>query len=292
MEIIDTKTRDGIQLHGLLVRSRAPRNPTLVHVHGKCGNFYQNRFVHIFADACRRNGLGFLAMNTRGRDCLGDIVRPDRMDYIGGSVEKFADSLHDVATMYDVAKQQSDEVVLQGHSFGCEKILYFASELHPEIPLVLLSPSNSRAVQESYTGLSIKNQLTRLRSTTPDSSATYEWHDLVAPNEYGVRSQGIDYAIPISRRALVDLLTSPAMRILDPAATWLPATTLRSGMVYLGGQDPYCMESTEVMFGHLERCFRTFHRLYHPEGDHHFTKLEEFITQNVLSWVMGHTAKL
>lgn len=286
MEIIAAETTDGVELHGILVKPASPDHPTVVHVHGKCGNFYQNYFVRLFASEFGSLGLGFLAMNTRGRDCIGDIVQKRTMKYIGGSVERFNESLLDLTLMYSIANTQSSVVVMQGHSFGCEKVMYYGDDGHHEVPIVLLSPSSSRDVQQLYTMIEIDEQRRRLMSelVTHDEP---EWFDLVRSAEYGVRGEGLLYPIPISRTALIDLLKSPAMDLLNFGdGSWRPHAEFSSGLVYLGGKDPYITQPRRAVLSYLSDRFRSLEIVDIPQGNHHFSGYEPVVVERVADWVL------
>lgn len=286
MELVAGRTEDGLELHGILVPPVDRSFPTLVHVHGKCGNFYQNYFIRVFAKECARLGLGFLAMNTRGRDCLADMLVGENITYLGGSLERFDGCLPDINLMHEMASQHSDSVVLQGHSFGCEKVLYYANRYDPQIPLVLLSPSSSRDVQKSYTGQSIEGQLSTLESLPVRSDADPEWFDMLPSGQYGVHESEVRYPIPITRPALIDLLGSEAMELLDFTGGWQPRQQFEHGFVYLGGRDPYITRVPRVVKRHLRRLFRECFVMQIPEGNHHFTGYEEKVVSAVSAWVL------
>ncbi|MGA5262997.1 alpha/beta hydrolase [Streptomyces griseoincarnatus] len=289
MELVAGRTEDGLELHGVLVPPTDRSFATLVHVHGKCGNFYQNYFIRVFAEECARRGLGFLAMNTRGRDCLADMLVGESVMYLGGSLERFEDCLLDIDLMYGMAAQNSDSVILQGHSFGCEKVLHYASQRDPRVPLVLLSPSSSRDVQVSYSGQSVEEQLKALESLPPRLEGEPEWVDMLPSRSYGVNESDAKYPIPVTRHALVDLLHSNAMNLLDFVGDWRPRQQIDRGFVYLGGRDPYITRAPHVVKKHLGHLFRDVSVMEVPEGDHHFTGCEKKVVGAVLAWALQQT---
>ncbi|MEU4385579.1 hypothetical protein [Promicromonospora sp. NPDC023805] len=239
--------------------------------------------MQIFAEMFEDLGLGFLTMNTRGRDCIVEAAGvAGAYNYLGGSLELFGESVLDLRAMHEVAAEQSEVVAFQGHSFGCEKVLNYAGQVGDELPISLLSPGSSRVVQENYTGEPIATQLARLLSAGDIETGSMT---LVPPGEYGVRQGRTEYPIPITRAALVDLLSSDAMRILDFDGGWEPSNRLGPGHVYMGTSDPYLTSSADQVSEYLAGLFSELSVLLLGGGDHHFAGLESTVVGAVASWL-------
>lgn len=152
--LIRFKTSDGYELHGMLWLPNAAPVKAILHVHGLAGNFYENRFVHaIAADAISR-GFAFLSFNNRGHDYISDSIREIGSEIesvrIGGAYEKFGDCLLDIdAALGVITKHGIKQVVLEGHSSGANKVVYYQSQRkNPCIRgLVLISPCDDVGLQ-------------------------------------------------------------------------------------------------------------------------------------------------
>ena len=287
MELIDFTGDDGVRYDGLWVAPRCEL--VVVHVHGKCGNFYQNDFIKTMLARYANQGIGFLAFNHRGHDCLAEAYRGGRVEYLGGSIESFADCLIDIDAAVSFATAFADKVVLQGHSNGCEKALYFASR-RPRVleGLLLLSPSDSYEMQRRYrSGESPEDQLVRLRSRGDRSNGATRAL-LLLLDEYGIRSGDKDYPIPVSFESVIDLLSGPALHVLnvtsDVEGASVCAVPLPS-LVCLGSRDPYLTVKPHEMVEAIQVRSGPAVSLNLIEGaDHHFHGYETELVDAIIEW--------
>lgn len=158
-EFIRFKTADGFELHGLLSNPRNQKaTRVIIHVHGLAGNFYENRFVHEIAARAISEGIAFFSFNNRGHGHISDILRETEIGIesvrLGGAYEKFHDCLFDIdAALAFMSKTGIQEVVLQGHSSGANKIVFHHSQRNDSIVkgLVLISPCDDVGLQHDAT---------------------------------------------------------------------------------------------------------------------------------------------
>ncbi len=160
-ELCRTVTADGLELQGFLALpdGDAPEAGVL-HIHGLAGNFYENRFIDNVARTIANSGLGFLTVNTRGRDYLSDFIceKPDgTKEYrqIGGIHEIFEECVEDIGAWIAYLRSRGmRSIILQGHSHGALKVTYHLySKADPGVAgLVLLSPSDDFGCQRSRLG--------------------------------------------------------------------------------------------------------------------------------------------
>lgn len=125
-------TSEGIRLDGLLFEPREKTKRIVIQVHGTGCNFYSQKFIEVFADEITANGYGFLSFNNRGmgietkfyKENNGEVV--DRI-IIGSKNEVFEECLFDIQAAVDFVKSKGyKDIVLCGHSYGCNKIVYYA----------------------------------------------------------------------------------------------------------------------------------------------------------------------
>jgi pimeloyl-ACP methyl ester carboxylesterase len=278
VELVELMTEDGIGLHGFFAAPPTPASAVLVHVHGKCGNFYQNRFVRIFARELPLQGIALLSVNTRGHDCVAEMMVDGELRYLGGSLELFAESARDLDAMVKFAAARAPTVVLQGHSYGCEKVAAYAAAT--PVPAVLLSPSPSAQVQELYCdGMSLGEQAERMRQRKG-----HGFLDLADAEDYGVDVGGHRYPIPISRSALLDAFSSGALALFD----WDARGTLTLAepvLAYLGVDDPYRLGTVEQACGFFSHATSSFTPVVVPGGDHHMTCRESTVATEIANWI-------
>lgn len=145
MKLIKLKTSDNIELAGVLYESDSKK--IVIHVHGFAENFYENRFLDSQAKIYNQNNYSLLAFNNRGSGYIKDLIKREgaKIDYmIGGSAyESFVDCYLDIDCAVNYAKSLGyREIVLQGHSYGCNKVIYYYHQTLDEAikKIILLAP--------------------------------------------------------------------------------------------------------------------------------------------------------
>lgn len=145
-ELVKIQTKDNIELTGMLYSSNNTKK-IVVHVHGLAGNFYENSFVDFQAKSYTENGYSYFAFNNRGNGYFTELVKKEngKMSYpMGGcSFEIFEDCYLDIQATVDYVKKLGySEIILQGHSFGCGKVIYYYSKINDNDikNIILLAP--------------------------------------------------------------------------------------------------------------------------------------------------------
>ena len=156
-ELVQTTTPDGLTLHGMAFEPVDGGGLWVVHVHGSCGNFYQEPFINPLAEALTAAGVGMLTVNTRGHDAeayvVGRSAGPQRESWqIGTRRDIFGQCVHDLTAWTDLARSHgATRVVLSGHSAGAVKVAHYAAQTDEAnlAGLILLSPGDilSRSVR-------------------------------------------------------------------------------------------------------------------------------------------------
>ncbi|MCL2539845.1 MAG: DUF1749 domain-containing protein [Firmicutes bacterium] len=139
------KTSDGLKLQGLLYEPENKTDKIVIHVHGAAGNFYENKFIDDFSVAFTKAGYAFLAFNNRGSGYETEMVREqdEVKDYpvIGMLNEIFEECVLDIEAAIAFAKNMGyNEIVLQGHSLGCNKVIWPATQKNFAGKIILLAP--------------------------------------------------------------------------------------------------------------------------------------------------------
>lgn len=159
-ELIKVFTRDGIELQGFHAsKKKRANNKALLHLHGFAGNFYWNRFYEPLAKCLLRMDISFLTINTRGHDTFADFIKKDssKLDIIeiGAAYEILKDSVWDVRAWIDFLEQRGcSQIILQGHSTGAIKAVYYLSNTGDKriSGLSLISPSDDVGLQREALG--------------------------------------------------------------------------------------------------------------------------------------------
>lgn len=122
-------TDDKLILQGLLYVPEKPTKNLILHIHGMSGNFYENRFLDPMASTFTENGWAFLTPNTRGHDFIADLPisgTEEKFRRVGNIFETFEECVLDVKCWMDFAEKKGyTNIILQGHSLGCSKVVYY-----------------------------------------------------------------------------------------------------------------------------------------------------------------------
>jgi len=117
--IVEVETTDGICLHGLLSQP-AKSDILYLNIHGTGSSFFCEKFQRIFYDQLPETGVDVLFTNNRGSFAM------DSWQDTGAALEIFEDSLLDINAWVEWAINNNySKIVLSGHSFGTEKVVYY-----------------------------------------------------------------------------------------------------------------------------------------------------------------------
>ena len=168
-ELVRINSIDNIELPGILYTPDDNTTKIVIHVHGLNGNFYENRFLDTLAKTYTDNNYAFLTFNNRGRDFITELLKGDEFTIIGGSLERFKDCILDIEGVINWVKNKGyQEIMLEGHSYGCNKVLYYYNKKRDNTikKIILLAPCDIPAeakkclTKEEYE--KAKNDSTRL----------------------------------------------------------------------------------------------------------------------------------
>lgn len=220
LELVRTRTADGVLLHGALT-GRGSREGLLA-VHGAWGNFYATPVFDLL-EAATDHGLAALSLNNRGHD-LGSLG--DGEPCIGLAREQFEDTLPDLDAAASLLEDTgAQRMVCVAHSFGAHKASYWMAERRPAAVsgLVLLSPGpRLQTTQEWFVEGSLDHYLALageaiaqgephrlivLSSTAPvpmvaqASTVLSIWgHDTIAASEQHLPRVSVPVLVTIGRR--------------------------------------------------------------------------------------------
>jgi len=152
-ELVRFTTSDNLELQGILYEPQNKTDKAVIHIHGWTGNFYENVFIEYIAQACLSKGYAFLSFNTRGAGFVQEFLRKSEntVEYIkiGGSLEKFEDCLIDIKAAISFLKIEGfSEFILEGHSTGCQKALYYSHKSNDRgiKGLIFLEPADDPSI--------------------------------------------------------------------------------------------------------------------------------------------------
>ncbi len=148
-------TKDELRLDGLLFAPEGEARAAVLHIAGRAGNFYANGFLDAMVENYTNAGLALLSVNTRGHDHIADfrVGKTEKIVRMGQAFDIFEECVSDIATWVEFLKNKGfKKIILQGHSQGAAKLVYFLSkESWPEIAaMVLMSPADAPGLLRKY----------------------------------------------------------------------------------------------------------------------------------------------
>jgi pimeloyl-ACP methyl ester carboxylesterase len=122
--IANVATQDGYILHGLISEPQKKSDYIVIHIHGSAGNFYQSSFYPTLFKIAEDLNIAFLSTNSRGTGVYDfECGTKPR----GAAIEIFEECLIDIDSWIEFANSKGyQNIILEGHSFGTNKIQYYA----------------------------------------------------------------------------------------------------------------------------------------------------------------------
>lgn len=152
-------TEDNLELHGLLFEPNKKDSYAVIHVHGWIGNFYENELIEYIAKEAVSKGFAFLTFNNRGTGIISDISKKGNPESkyarIGGSLENFEECIFDIGAAINFLKKRGyTNIILEGHSLGCQKVAFYKYKTNDECVkgLVLIAPVDDVGYTKRFFG--------------------------------------------------------------------------------------------------------------------------------------------
>lgn len=133
-------TIDGLKLPMVHFESNE-KDICVVFIHGMCGTIIDNYFATVWGKLLSEKNIGFIYEHNRGHSIENDIVMKDgSFKRCGCMYEMFEDSIYDIDLAIQTAKEKGyKRIILLGHSYGCNKVIYYYYKMHPNILGVILA---------------------------------------------------------------------------------------------------------------------------------------------------------
>lgn len=138
--INDAYTEDNMRLP-MVHFSTNEKDKCVVFVHGMCQTIIDNYFAIVCGNTLSEKNIGFLYAHNRGYSIENDILMKDgTYTRCGCMYEIFEDCVLDIDLAIEKAKELGyKSIILMGHSYGCNKLIYYYYKKRPDILGVILS---------------------------------------------------------------------------------------------------------------------------------------------------------
>ncbi|RPJ37007.1 MAG: alpha/beta hydrolase, partial [Deltaproteobacteria bacterium] len=139
--IVKTITGDHLELFGILAEADGEKDIVLVNIYGTSGCFYIEEYASFLVEELPALGISALFTNNRGSHVM------EAWQQSGAALEMFEDCVLDIdAWIRYVLSLGYRRIILQGHSLGTEKVVYYLNRGNPPpavAALILLGVSDS-----------------------------------------------------------------------------------------------------------------------------------------------------
>ena len=138
--ITDAYTSDGLKLPMVHFKSKE-KDICVIFIHGMCGTIIDNYFATVWGKLLSEKNIGFIYEHNRGHSIENDIVMKDgSFKRYGCMYEIFEDCIYDIDLAIKTAKDKGyKKIILLGHSYGCNKVIYYFYKKHPNILGIILA---------------------------------------------------------------------------------------------------------------------------------------------------------
>ena len=138
--INDAYTKDNMRLPMVHFNTNE-KDICVIFVHGMCQTIIDNYFAIVCGNLLSENKIGFLYAHNRGYSIENDILMKDgTYTRCGCMYEIFEDCVLDIDLAIEKAKELGyKRIILMGHSYGCNKLIYYYYKKRPDILGVILS---------------------------------------------------------------------------------------------------------------------------------------------------------
>jgi len=289
-KLVNFTNSKNLELIGLLFEPDSVEVDTIIiHIHGNYGNFYNNKFIWYMSKIYTENNFAFLSFNLSAHDGLCEGYRLGILDYVGGGVADYNESILDIdASVKYAHKIGYNHIILQGHSLGCDKIIDYILRYRPaDCGIVLLSPVDSFAVQKRWLRLhkseTIAAQISRLKQYPDAIDNSLTWLNI---DEYGAEGLNVDwiYQIPVTKKTLLSILEGSAFKYLN-LECGTDFSIENPAFIFLGQNDGLQMVSQKEMRMFLSKHFMNCMFEDTLVADHDIIGVEQLLSKKIVSWL-------
>lgn len=151
--IVKVKTSDGLELGGILFEPEDKKLKTItIHIPGDNGSFWWGDYYPYLAESCLDEEIAFLSVNNRGSGVFENSS--DEKIPHGVAAEIFSDCILDFdAWIKFVLDKGYKKIILEGHSRGTEKVVYYMNRgqyADKVVGVILLGFSDNIGTQLNY----------------------------------------------------------------------------------------------------------------------------------------------
>lgn len=150
MKIIEVENKRGDTLYGCWYGENF-KDTCVILTNGKCGNIFESKFIMVTGELLEKQGISLLYAHNSG--AFHRIDTPTKSGKpLGTTYELFDNCIDDLQAFIDFSKESGyKRIILGGHSYGSNKVVYYLSQNQKEKieKYILISPVDTSRIKES-----------------------------------------------------------------------------------------------------------------------------------------------
>lgn len=178
-------TVDGLMLPMVHFESKV-KDICVICIHGMCGTIVDNYFATVWGKVLSEKNIGFIYEHNRGHSIENDIVMMDgSFKRYGCMYEIFEDCIYDIDLAIQTAKDKGyKRIILLGHSYGCNKVIYYYYKKHPNILGIILASAPDMISSHLLLEPDYKELLSEAKKNIDNSEPTKLLHKMIEDYMY------------------------------------------------------------------------------------------------------------
>ena len=178
-------TVDGLMLPMVHFESKE-KDICVICIHGMCGTIVDNYFATVWGKILSEKNIGFIYEHNRGHSIENDIVMKDgSFKRCGCMYEIFEDCIYDIDLAIQTAKDKGyKKIILLGHSYGCNKVIYYYYKKHPNILGIILASAPDMIGSHLLVELDYKELLKESKENIDNNEPTKLLHKMIEDYMY------------------------------------------------------------------------------------------------------------
>lgn len=273
--INDAYTEDGLRLPMVHFPS-GKKDICVIFIHGMCGTILDNYFATVWGDILSQNHIGFLYEHNRGHSIENDIVMRDgTTKRYGCMYEIFEECIYDIDLAIDKARNLGyQRIILLGHSYGCNKVIYHYYKKKPNIiGMILASAPDMSCFDEDHVEL-----LEEAKWNIDHNEPTKLLHKMVKDYIYFSSITYYNWYNPHTNLANLPVIENPE-KWVQFSTIDIPVLTFSSSKE----EDKYL--HLDLLKEKATMCYDFTYRIIQETG-HTYKKKESEVGQIILEWIM------
>ena len=276
--INEAYTKDGLRLPMVHFNSKE-KNICVIFIHGMCQTIIDNYFAIECGNLLSENKIGFLYEHNRGYSIENDILMKDgSYTRCGCMYEIFEDCILDIDLAIDTAKELGyKKIILMGHSYGCNKLIYYYYKKHPDILGMILASAPDMVGLQLFRQKDYKELIKEAKSNIDNGNPTKLLSNLVEDYMYMSSQTYYDWFNKCS-----NLNNLPVMNNSD---NWYQFKSIDVPILTFSGSDETDNYLHLDLLKNKAKSCNDFEYEIIEKADHFYHNKENEISSLILDWI-------